>query len=712
MATQIQLRRATAAEWAATDPILAEGEPGVDLTSGYFKIGNGVDPWSVLVPIAEGQQGPQGEQGPQGDQGPPGDTANTGDITFNGGNIQLPPDGDILDSDGNSVLTPSPFTDGEFVLPDVTFGPEVTVTMDLINPGGNLTDAIDTNMTLRIGPYLSMFNTAYESNYSPDFYNYAICYGTEWTTQGWSSTADLNNVTSRPYGIAGYNSVAWGVDTAITSSSTINVDHLLKITTTGTVNWLDIGASSTAVGTMFRYNGTSITGTGNAIISSQHIMHDVINDKYYTFEGLDGYQLSVYPGTDEAANGECTLTYVRRLINVPKIVFGPNYQTDAYDKVGNAKLIGGVVGAGGTMGYTLQQNDDQHILQLIPDQFNSYPMFLTIPTDAKCNFPVGTIITGICIPWTNNTDTENNGYTAVPVTIECENSAVTSLDGSNDPLYYRLAGHNVKFDLIKSGPNAWQFSAGGAGAVGPTGPTGQTGAPGPQGEQGLQGPAGSGLVSFQVLSSPGSGTWTPSSGVTKIMVVAIGGGGGSGRAVGSTLSNQVSGAGGSGAWSSRFITSVAVSYSYTVPGGGTADTTGVGGGAGATAYFVAQPAGTTMLTAPGGSGGVARTTTDSSNYSIVPSTAGGVASTFGQTTAPGNPSTMGICGLKTQLANAEPCNGGSTPWGPGGKGATSDGVGTTPSGYGGGAGGAYASSSTARSGAAGANGAILIWEYN
>lgn len=45
---QIQLRRGTTAEWAAADPILAEGEIGIDLTVGDFKIGDGVNIWSDL----------------------------------------------------------------------------------------------------------------------------------------------------------------------------------------------------------------------------------------------------------------------------------------------------------------------------------------------------------------------------------------------------------------------------------------------------------------------------------------------------------------------------------------------------------------------------------------------------------------------------------------------------------------------------------------
>lgn len=48
MATQIQLRRGTAAEWTSANPVLAEGELGLELDTGNFKIGNGVNNWSAL----------------------------------------------------------------------------------------------------------------------------------------------------------------------------------------------------------------------------------------------------------------------------------------------------------------------------------------------------------------------------------------------------------------------------------------------------------------------------------------------------------------------------------------------------------------------------------------------------------------------------------------------------------------------------------------
>jgi hypothetical protein len=48
MATKIQLRRDTEANWISNDPILAQGEVGLDLTNNRFKFGDGVNPWTGL----------------------------------------------------------------------------------------------------------------------------------------------------------------------------------------------------------------------------------------------------------------------------------------------------------------------------------------------------------------------------------------------------------------------------------------------------------------------------------------------------------------------------------------------------------------------------------------------------------------------------------------------------------------------------------------
>lgn len=59
MAVAIQLRRGTAAEWAAANPIIADGELVIETDTGRFKIGNGSSGYSAL-PYG-GIKGPTGE---------------------------------------------------------------------------------------------------------------------------------------------------------------------------------------------------------------------------------------------------------------------------------------------------------------------------------------------------------------------------------------------------------------------------------------------------------------------------------------------------------------------------------------------------------------------------------------------------------------------------------------------------------------------------
>lgn len=47
----IQLRRGTAFEWENSNPVLASGEPGLDLTNNYLKVGNGISNWNSLSAI-------------------------------------------------------------------------------------------------------------------------------------------------------------------------------------------------------------------------------------------------------------------------------------------------------------------------------------------------------------------------------------------------------------------------------------------------------------------------------------------------------------------------------------------------------------------------------------------------------------------------------------------------------------------------------------
>jgi Major tropism determinant N-terminal domain/Collagen triple helix repeat (20 copies) len=102
---RIKLRRNTPQQWTLKNPVLSEGELGVELGTGWLKLGDGDTPWMGLpyfVPGGEGgegTQGPQGEPGPQGPQGEPGPQGEVGplgpqgDIGFEGAQGEIGPEG-------------------------------------------------------------------------------------------------------------------------------------------------------------------------------------------------------------------------------------------------------------------------------------------------------------------------------------------------------------------------------------------------------------------------------------------------------------------------------------------------------------------------------------------------------------------------------------------------------------------------------------------
>lgn len=45
---EFRFQRGTAARWTELNPILGAGEPGVELDTGKFKMGDGMNPWNDL----------------------------------------------------------------------------------------------------------------------------------------------------------------------------------------------------------------------------------------------------------------------------------------------------------------------------------------------------------------------------------------------------------------------------------------------------------------------------------------------------------------------------------------------------------------------------------------------------------------------------------------------------------------------------------------
>lgn len=78
MAVILQLRRGTAAEWTSANPVLAQGEMGVETDTLKVKLGNGTTAWTALPYFTQGAPGATGPQGPAGPTGATGATGATG----------------------------------------------------------------------------------------------------------------------------------------------------------------------------------------------------------------------------------------------------------------------------------------------------------------------------------------------------------------------------------------------------------------------------------------------------------------------------------------------------------------------------------------------------------------------------------------------------------------------------------------------------------
>jgi hypothetical protein len=77
--TVIKWRRGTLAEWELADPVLAAGEPGYEIDTNKFKIGDGLTQWTYLdYQNVIGPIGPTGPTGLTGSTGPTGATGATG----------------------------------------------------------------------------------------------------------------------------------------------------------------------------------------------------------------------------------------------------------------------------------------------------------------------------------------------------------------------------------------------------------------------------------------------------------------------------------------------------------------------------------------------------------------------------------------------------------------------------------------------------------
>lgn len=172
---RIQLRRATAAHWASSNPVLAIGEMALETDTDQFKIGDGATAWNAL-PYG-GIQGPTGAAGPTG---PTGATGTTGAV------------GPTGPSASNAV--------------QVYSGTSNSLVMISINDGGNV--------YIGSGFFCQITDS---TNYAPSSYGYLVTAGhvitnpsnNQLATQIWIHTI---YPTLQSFQLNGTNAVVMGLD--------------------------------------------------------------------------------------------------------------------------------------------------------------------------------------------------------------------------------------------------------------------------------------------------------------------------------------------------------------------------------------------------------------------------------------------------------------------------------------------------------------------
>lgn len=211
------------------------------------------------------------------------------------------------------------------------------------------------------------------------------------------------------------------------------------------------------------------------------------------------------------------------------------------------------------------------------------------------------------------------------------------------------------------------------------------------------------LLGMRVITS--SGTYTPTSGTTSIVVEGVGGGGAGGGVPAAGGGNSAAGGGGgAGAYGRKRITSGFSGASVTIGAGGTGGAGANGGSGGSTSFA-------SVLTLPGGVGGNSGTAAAAANISA---SGGGSSAPTGADT--GFQGESGAPGATYSASVGLSGRGGVSPLGSAGAGVGANGAtastGVVASGYGAGGGGALGvSNGVSAAGGAGAPGVMIIWEY-
>jgi len=198
------------------------------------------------------------------------------------------------------------------------------------------------------------------------------------------------------------------------------------------------------------------------------------------------------------------------------------------------------------------------------------------------------------------------------------------------------------------------------------------------------------------VKTVGSGTYTPTAGMKKVLGIAVGSGGGGGGGINTDSSG---GGGGGGGTVIRLMTAaqIGASKAYVV---------GAGGAAAGNGNATTLDAAGALMNAGGGALGSAGAT----STTVGTTTAGGAGGTAtnGDLNIPGEPGERGTIFDGT---NGYGGRGGNSMFGFGGAESIINTAGNAGTAYGGGGGGGHASATTDKAGAAGADGILFLLEF-
>ncbi len=163
--------------------------------------------------------------------------------------------------------------------------------------------------------------------------------------------------------------------------------------------------------------------------------------------------------------------------------------------------------------------------------------------------------------------------------------------------------------------------------------------------------------------------------------------------------------GASGGWCSKYLTSLLANYAFSCGAKGVKGAAGNNAGTnGGNTTFGSGPV---ILTANGGQGGQGGADILANN--LIPGATPGTAS-GGDINSSGEAGFLGVIDVAATVPDASG-NGGSTPYGAGGRGVTGN-AGQNATGIGAGGSGGAADGGSGLAGGDGSAGAILIWEYS